>query len=72
MSGSVSSLSSGMVDGLMSLEDSRHPGPGGTDTGIRDVVFDRSGNAEKQSIWNRRCWKVLSILLRSQYPTMRL
>ena len=73
VSASMCTLLSGVVTGLLSLEDSKkHQGTGVTETGIMDVVFDRLGNAKKQSIWNRRSWKVLSILLCSRYPTMWL
>ena len=66
MSGSICTLLSEMVIGLVSLEDSRYRGTVVTATGIMDVYVDRSGNAEKHSIWNRRCRKVLSILLCTQ------
>ena len=76
VSGSICTLLSGMLSGLANLGDSRHRVAGVTDTGsIIHGIVERSGSAEKQSIWNCGCQgqKVLSILLcSSQYPTMRL
>ena len=66
---SIGTVLSGMVLSLVSFEDSRHWGAGITDTGVMDGVVDRSGNAEQHSIWNRCCWKVLSMLLCTcRYP----
>ena len=73
MSGSICTLLSGMIAGLVSLSDSRHRVAGVIVTGIMDAVLARSWSVEKHAVWNLRCWKVLlSIHLCSGYPTMRL
>ena len=71
MPGSICTLSSSMIDGLVSLEDSRHRVTGVLVAGMMDVVLARSWSAEKHAVWNLCCWKVLSIHLCSRYPTMR-
>ena len=71
MSGASCTLSSGMFAGLVSLDDSRHSVAGVIVTGMMDAVFARSWSAEKHAVWKRRCQKVLSIQLCSQYSRMR-
>ena len=61
VSGSICTLSSSMIAGLVSLDDSGHRAAGVIDTGIMDAVLLRSWSAEKHAVWNLRCRKVLSI-----------
>ena len=63
LSGTIVIVSSGMIAGRVSLEDSRHRAVGVIVTGMMDVVFSRSWSAEKQAVSNRRCLKVLVIQL---------
>ena len=71
VSGSICTVSSGMIAALVSLHESRHGAAGVIVTGIMDaVLFSRSWSAEKHAVWNLRCQKVLSIQRCSRYPTM--
>ena len=61
VAGLICTVSSGMIAGLVSLDDSRHRAAGVIVTGIMDTVLARSWSAEKHAVWNLRCRKVLSI-----------
>ena len=50
VSGASCTLSSCMVAGLVSLDDSKHRDAGVIATGIMDVVFARSWSAEKHAV----------------------
>ena len=71
VAGSVCTLSSGMIAGLVDLDDSGHRVAGVIVTGIMNAVLARSWNAEKHAVWNLCCRKVVSKQLCSRYPTMR-
>ena len=59
VSGSVVVMSSGMIAGRVSLEDSRHRAVGVIVTGMMDTVAVRSCSAEKHAVSNRHCLRVL-------------
>ena len=71
VSGLICTLSSGMIAGLVSLNDSKYRITVVIVTGIMDAVLARSCSAKKHAVWNRRCRQVLSIHWCSRIPTMR-
>ena len=70
LSGSICTLSSGTIAGLVSLDESKHCVTGVIVTEIIEAVLARLWSAEKHAVWNLCCRKVLSIYLCSRYPTM--
>ena len=63
MAGAMCTLSSLMIAGRVSLDDSRQRVSGVIVTGMMDAVVARSWSAEKHAVSNLPCRKVLSIHL---------
>ena len=64
--------SSGTSAGQGSLEEPRCQVAVVAETGTMQGIEERSGSAEKHSVWNQPCWNAPLTLLCGQHPTVQL